>query len=253
MSEPLVYVTNPNRQEGPITMVMPQFRDGGTDPVIECSGFVLGATVDLVRAIVLPNTAPIPEKPPENSIAVIPRRVEDVRDEIIYSWRFGVDDRDGGERRDHRLPVRLGFDNRLVVYARSNGLWCRSTTIDQLFIGAAAPSLFSFTVDSPFSGENVSTAGLTSVNSRFLVNVKAVWKSGPHILSAAAINSPTRPVTPPSTTNGWVFTPPNAGGYEAVLQVQGKIGQNVVWVMARANMSNDWTRADKFGVQFNLV
>jgi hypothetical protein len=254
MSEPIVFVANPNRQEGLITMVMPQFRGAGTEPVIECSGFVFGATVDLVRAIVLPNTDPIPERPPENSIAVMPSRVEDVQDEVVFSWRFGVEDRDEGERRDYRLPGRLGFDNRLVVYARSNGVWYRATDIDQLFIGAAAPSVFSFKVGSPLSGENVPTAGLRFNGSGFFVPVKAVWLSGPVMSSVAAIISPTRPISPPSTSNGWIINTYPGGTLSEVLYVpQGKKGQNVVWVMATAFMSNVWTPANSFGRPFNLV
>jgi len=233
---------------------MPQFRNDGTDPVIECSGFVLGGPVDLVKAIVLPIAESIPATPPRNSIAVTPRRVEEVQDETIYTWQFAQEE-SNGERRDQRLPVRMGMDNRLVVYARIAGAWYLATNIDQLFVldAAPAPARFSFTVKTPRSDLDLIAATLTNSTSGLMIPVTAFRNSSPPFQALAAIIRPTDPQSDPSSSAEWTvqyysvvqFTP-------SMVVPNAQLGRNRVWVMGKASWSNEWTPANEWPVDFNV-
>ena len=254
MSEPLVYVANPSRTDGPIAMVMPQFRNDGTDPVIECSGFVLGGPVDLVKAIVLPVDASIPATPPQNSIAATPQRVEEVQDEPIYTWQFAQEERDG-ERRDQRLPVRMGMDNRLVVYARIAGTWYLATNISQLFVlvGASGPVRFNFGVRTPSTDVDIIAATLKTSASGLIIPVTALRQASPPFQALAASIRPTEPQSDPDSSTDWTVRYYPSMIFTAPLEVpNGQVGRNRLWVKGKAYWSNEWTQADQYPVDFKV-
>jgi hypothetical protein len=229
-----VWVQNPRGKTGlPVKVVEPVFLDEHT-AVIEASGVAVGAQVDEVRGMVLESNQRIPNTPSDEFAKALLRRIP-VTDggPPICEWRFerGVDGAQG-----NCLRVRLGENNRLVVWARFQGQtnWVISTAIDQLFVFERIPEEIALLACTPKIDlpDFLSETGFqrsqlrTSANGSYLIPVKVV-ESGTCKLTKikAAISQNGNPPTS--------FSPfsPSATGITTIEVPGAKPGVNILFVL----------------------
>jgi hypothetical protein len=204
---PLVLITNPRPSaEIGVTTVVPE--QSGDDLVVEVFGIAVGGTLEAVRASVLERDQPIPQVPPREGYVEAHLSPAEITGDgpVETLWSF---QRANRRRRDNRLKVRPGLNNRLLILAKfaENDRWVLADLIlellpvEQYLFSGIAPRKFNVTDPVP----NQEVTG-DVIGSGLTVEVKIDSNVGSKLLTGARAKILTSASSSPWTTKNFPRT-----------------------------------------------